>query len=156
GFASASRRRGGRERGRARMPSLEFATATLSLPAWAAGAAVAFFITIGALALTRHGYTLASALLRVVAVVAGLGAVWMLFDHAPQHGPAGGGRALEQRAVALAARAIAPGSPLACLDAVAGDTVETACEKTVFASPESVAAAVSYMSARLALLADSI
>ena len=137
------------------MPSLDFATATLSLPVWAAGAVLAFFVAIGALALTRPGSSLASGLLRVIAVVAGLGTVWMLLDHATQHERAAERRALDQRAADLAARAIAPGSPLACLDAVAGDTVESACEKTVFASPESVAAAVSYMSARLALLADS-
>jgi hypothetical protein len=51
---------------------------------------------------------------------------------------------------------VTPGSPLACLDAVAGDAVETACEKAVFASPATVAAAVSYATARLALLSDSI
>jgi hypothetical protein len=51
---------------------------------------------------------------------------------------------------------ITPGSPLACLDAVAGDAVESACEKAVFASPATVAAAVSYVTARLALLSDSI
>jgi hypothetical protein len=137
------------------MPSLEFATATLSLPVWAAGGAVALFVIIGALTLTRRGVSLAGSLLRVVAVVAGLGSVWLLLDQATQHERAAERRALDQRAADLAARAIAPGSPLACLDAVAGDAVESACEKTVFATPEAVAAAVSYMSARLSLLADS-
>jgi hypothetical protein len=56
----------------------------------------------------------------------------------------------------LAAQAAAPGSPLACLDAVAGDSVESACEKQVFASPASVAAATSYVAARLALLGDTV
>jgi hypothetical protein len=65
-------------------------------------------------------------------------------------------RALDQRTAELAARAVAPGSPLACLDAVAGDAVETACEKAVFASPATAAAAVSYVTARLALLSDAI
>lgn len=63
-------------------------------------------------------------------------------------------RMLEMRAAALNAAALAPGSPLACLDAVAGDTVEAACEKAIFATPASVAAASSYVAARLALLAD--
>ena len=52
------------------------------------------------------------------------------------------------------ARAIAPGSALSCLDELAGETVEAACERAVFASPEGVAAAVSYVTAQLALLAD--
>ena len=42
----------------------------------------------------------------------------------------------------LMAGSIAPGSALSCLDELAGEAVETACEKAVFASPESVASAV--------------
>jgi hypothetical protein len=52
------------------------------------------------------------------------------------------------------ARTLAPGSPLACLDALAGESVEAACEKAIFASPASVAAATSYVAARFALLSD--
>ena len=63
-------------------------------------------------------------------------------------------RALEQQAAELAARTLAPGSPLACLDALAGESVEAACDKAIFASPASVAAATSYVAARLALLSD--
>src|SRR5271169_5963639 len=63
-------------------------------------------------------------------------------------------RALEQRAAELAARTLAPGSPLACLHALAGESVEAACGKAIFASPASVAAATSYVAARLALLSD--
>ena len=43
-------------------------------------------------------------------------------------------RALELRAAELTARTLAPGSALACLDAVAGENVEAACEKALFAS----------------------
>src|SRR5262249_16650418 len=55
---------------------------------------------------------------------------------------------------ALLARAVARGSGLSCLDELGGETVEAACEKAVFATPEAVAAAVSYVTAKLALLAD--
>lgn len=41
---------------------------------------------------------------------------------------------------------------LACVDDLAGDMVLAACEKALFSSPETVAAAVSYASARLARL----
>ena len=51
---------------------------------------------------------------------------------------------------------MAPGSALACLDANAGEAVERACEKALFATPESVAAAVAYVSAKLTLLADGL
>ena len=65
-------------------------------------------------------------------------------------------QALESRRAELAARAILPGSPLACLDALASEPVESTCERTVFASPASLAVAVSYAAARLRLLADGV
>jgi hypothetical protein len=63
-------------------------------------------------------------------------------------------RALEDRAQQLTAPALALGSPLACLDGVASDTVQAACEKAVFATPANVAAAIDYVTARFALLSD--
>ncbi|MGB6534601.1 MAG: hypothetical protein WBF58_01410 [Xanthobacteraceae bacterium] len=64
--------------------------------------------------------------------------------------------ALEARAQQLAAQAVAPGSPLACLDRAIGDIVQGACERVLFASPANVAAAVSYVGAQFALLSDMI
>ena len=138
------------------MPSFEFATIPVALPAWAAGAVVALFVVVGVLALTRTGAGVAGAILRVAVIIAGFAAVWLLLEQGAQRERSADRRALDQRAAELAARAVAPGSPLACLDAAAGDAVETACEKAVFASPASVAAAVSYVTARLALLADMV
>ncbi len=63
-------------------------------------------------------------------------------------------RALEARAAELSIQALAPGSPLACLDGLAGDNVEAACERALFAAPATVATATTYVAARLALLAD--
>ncbi|MGH6674392.1 MAG: hypothetical protein ACRECE_10905 [Xanthobacteraceae bacterium] len=62
--------------------------------------------------------------------------------------------ALEVRAGQLAGQALIPGSPLACLDTLAGDTVQGACERVVFASPANVAMAISYVAAQFALLSD--
>ena len=64
-------------------------------------------------------------------------------------------RALDHRAAELVGRAIAPGSAIACLEATNTETVEGSCERAVFASPETVAAATAYMAARLSLLADA-
>lgn len=64
-------------------------------------------------------------------------------------------RALLAREIELSRIALEPGSALACLDGNAGETVENVCEKTVFASPQSTAAAVAYMDARLKLLASA-
>jgi hypothetical protein len=63
-------------------------------------------------------------------------------------------RALDDRKVALIAGSIVPGSALSCLDELAGEVVEAAREKAVFASPEAVAAGVAYVTAQLALLND--
>ncbi len=95
--------------------------------------------------------------LGVVVVGAALGAVlaWAFLDGASVRDQGADRRALELRAAELDARAITPGSSLACLDGLAGDSVEAACEKALFAAPATVAAASSYVAARLALLADT-
>jgi hypothetical protein len=77
----------------------------------------------------------------------------MLFDYLPSREPSAERRSLEVRAEQLNAQAIASGSPLACLDALTGEAVENACEKELFASAASVAAAASFVAHRLELLA---
>jgi hypothetical protein len=89
----------------------------------------------------------------VVAIAVVLG--WSYLNRTGEHDRAEERRALDQRAADLASRAIAPGSTVSCLEAVTGDTVEGGCERAVFASPESLAAATSYVAARLALLSDA-
>src|SRR5690349_18201146 len=138
------------------MPGIEIATSSLTLPAWAVGGAAALIVVIAIFALSRAGASVAGAIVRVTFVIAACAAVFVLLQQNAANARLAERRALDQRAAELAARAIAPGSPLACLDAVAGDAVETACEKTVFASPASIAAAVSYVTARLALLSDAV
>lgn len=64
-------------------------------------------------------------------------------------------RALVQRSAELTNAAVAPGSTLSCLDAGAGEAVESACEAKVFADPQRAANAVAYTAARLSLLADA-
>jgi hypothetical protein len=63
-------------------------------------------------------------------------------------------RTLAARAFELKMRAIAPGSPFACLEN-AGEAIQEFCEKALFASAETTAAAVSYVSAQIGLLADA-
>src|SRR4051812_5883312 len=134
-------------------------TGIVSVPVWAVVAGLA--VIIGALALRRatfdgRGMPLLQGGLIVAAGVAG----WWALDYVERRNVAVEQRnvALEQQAIEarmfdLATRALAPGSALACLDAIAGDAVEDACEKALFASPEAAAAAVSYVAAQLSLLA---
>jgi 2-hydroxychromene-2-carboxylate isomerase len=61
-------------------------------------------------------------------------------------------RALVVRNAELTQQSLAPGSALACLEAEAGASVANACELGVFATPQSVSAAVAFMTERLKLI----
>ncbi|MEA2951552.1 MAG: hypothetical protein QOJ96_1072 [Alphaproteobacteria bacterium] len=139
------------------MLSFDTITAAVAVPLWVAGAIAFLFILIGVMAIRRSGAIRSVAAFAAVAVVAiGAWTVWALTGHSVTQELNAERHALDARALELTARAIMPGSTLACLDANAGETVEKACERAVFASPEAVAAATSYMSARLSLLSDAV
>jgi len=99
------------------------------------------------------------AILRIVLSAAALAlagfAVFTLLDRSAVSERSAERRAVLSRDAGLNRVALAPGSPLACLDAGAGDAVENACEKAVFGSAQSTAAAVAYMDARLKLLSEA-
>jgi hypothetical protein len=90
----------------------------------------------------------------VLALIVAL-AGWWARDHFARRDLEAEQRALDTRAFELATRAFMPGSALGCLDAIAGEAVEGACERALFASPEATAAAVSYVAAQLSLLASA-
>jgi hypothetical protein len=138
-----------------RMPGIDPVTGTLTLPLAGAAALAAIFVVLCLLAYSRSGRegpigTLACAAL----VLVGAAVTWFILDGSGRRELAAERRALDARALELAGRAIAPGSALACLDASAGEAVEASCEKSLFATPESTAAAASYVAAQLALLRD--
>jgi len=97
-------------------------------------------------------------LLRLViaAAVVGAGALAVIavLDRLALDQRAAERRALLQRNAELNVSAVAPGSMLSCLNGGAGEAIENACEKSVFADPQSAASAVAYTAARLSLLAD--
>ncbi len=124
---------------------------------WVVAAAAALFVVVCVLAFvsprTRRSAA-RSAIFVVLGAALGAAIMWALLDRAAVADQAAERRALEMRAAELAARTLAPGSPLACVDDLTGETVAAACEKAIFASPAAVASATSYVAARLALLAD--
>jgi len=136
----------------------EVGISTLRL--WMAVGAAALIAAAAVLALARpQAWALQPALRNgalLLAAVLGTSLAWMFFDRPAQRDHEADRRSLEMRSEELSVRALAPGSALACLDALAGESVEVACEKALFASPESVAAAVSYAAARVALLSDMV
>jgi hypothetical protein len=132
----------------------EFGASVLRL--WVAAGSAALLVLFCVVALFQPQLRLVSSPARLTSFVlaaAVLGGViaWAVLDR----GLWGGGSAergtFEIRAHQLNALALAPGSPLACLDALAGESVETACEKALFGSPASVASASSYVAAQLTL-----
>ena len=134
---------------------LDPVTGTLGLPLWTAGAIAALFAVLCLLAFNHGGREdLIGALARVALVMIGAIMSWVVLasfsrpDIAPER------RALDARVQELLSRSAAPGSALACLDAIAGETVEASCEKALFQTPEAIASALSYVSAQLTLLGD--
>ena len=119
------------------------------------GALAALLVVLVILAVMRAGVV--RRLLLSVAVLAIVGVVVsVILDRMAQNERDAERRALTQRFAELSIQALAPGSTLACLDGAAGEEVENACEKTVFAGPQTTAGAVAYMAARLTLLADGL
>lgn len=138
-------------------PGLDLGAGTVTLPFWAAGLASALFILFLLLAIFRVK------LAGVVTTIIGLAAVafviwagWTLIEQGAERDRTSERRALDARASELVARAVAPNSVLACLDGLSGEATEAACERAVFATPESLAAAVSYVAAQITLFQDGI
>ena len=120
------------------------------------GVAAALFVALLVIAVVRAGLTeFGSMIFRVAVVVIAVVLGWTYVTRSSDRDRAAERRALDQRAADLVGRAVAPGSPIACLEATNTETVEGACERAVFASPEAVAAATAYLSARLTLLSDA-
>jgi hypothetical protein len=113
-------------------------------------------VALVVVAVMRSGVTEFGGLVfRVAVIVIAVAFGWTYITRTGERDRADERRALDQRAADLVGRAVAPGSAVACLEATNTETVEGACERAVFASPESVAAASAYMAARIALLADA-
>jgi hypothetical protein len=138
------------------MPGIDAAAGTLTVPIWLAGAGSAILVVAILVAVRRAGgVALVSSLFRVGVIAAFVLGAWLYVDRGgAKNADNTDRRALDDRKTALITGAIAPGSALSCLDEMAGEAVATACEKSVFASPEAVAAAVKYVAAQLDLLKD--
>jgi hypothetical protein len=128
----------------------------LVLPAPVAGALAALFCVMVVLAIRRVAQGHASRIVVPVLALALAGvSVFGILDRLTRSERAAEERALLERNSHLTLTASAPGSALSCLDGLAGEEIENACEKSVFADPQSAARAVGYVSARLSLLADA-
>jgi membrane protein implicated in regulation of membrane protease activity len=138
------------------LPGLDLSNGTFTVPLWAVGIAAALFVALIVIAVIRAGLSeFGSLTFRVAVIVIAVVFGWTYISRTGERDRAEERRGLDQRAAELVGRAIVPGSPIACLEATNTETVEGSCERAVFASPESVAAATAYIAARLSLLADA-
>ena len=106
------------------LPSHDSLTGTFVLLLWATGVVTALVIVIGVMAFREFGVrdTL-DVLLRGAAVLIVAVLAWAWLDYSVMRDQVAERRALDARAAELTARAIAPGSALACLDAVGNEAV---------------------------------
>lgn len=130
----------------------EMGSAVLRL--WIAAGSAAVLVAICVVACNGLRTNAARGGVVALGVLVGAAMTWALLASPVAQDHGADRRALEMRAQELSTRAMAPGSALACLDAVAGENVDAACEKALFASPATVAAATSYAAARLELVSD--
>lgn len=131
--------------------SLDSFWRSASFPMWLTLAAAGFFGLIALITLLRAEKSVANGALTVITLLAiGIAVAATLRGSDVTASSASG----ETRSAAAAA----PATPaMSCIDDLAGDTVGQACEKAVFGSAESTAAAISYaasMISRLTALGD--
>ena len=108
-----------------------------AFPLWLTLAAAGFFAVIVLITLLRAEKSVANGALTVITLLAvgvALAATMRSFDP-------GGSPATEDGRSSIATASL---PALACVDDLAGEAVLTACEKAVFGSPESTAAALAY------------
>jgi hypothetical protein len=132
-------------------------TGLLSLPIWVSATTAAVLVVLAILALARSGtFKTLFALFALGVVVYGGWMGWLMFERLSDNERIEERRVFDRRVAELVGRASAPGSALSCLEGAANELVANGCEKVLFGSPENVAAAASYVSARIALLADGL
>ncbi|RTL50255.1 MAG: hypothetical protein EKK40_12990 [Bradyrhizobiaceae bacterium] len=118
-----------------------------SFPLWLTIIAAALFAVILVITLLRAEKSAANGALIVITLLAvGIAAVAMMRSSSVSNAAKDASRQSLQVVAGLPA--------LSCLDGLAGEDVETACEKAVFASADSTAAAVSYVAAQISRLAS--
>lgn len=120
-----------------------------AFPMWLTLAAAGFFGILVLITLARAERSVATGALTVITLLAvGVAVAATIRSYGTP--PSGQTATAETRPAAPASAATLPS--LSCLDDLAGDIVLAACEKAVFASAESTAAAVSYVASQISRL----
>ncbi len=120
-----------------------------TFPTWLTLAAAAFFGLIMLVTLLRAEKSVANGALTVITLLA-IGVA--VAATVRGFGPGGGVTSAEMRQAPTVSAAL---PQLSCIDDLAGDAVLNACEKTLFGSADSAAAAVAYAASQITRLAAS-
>jgi hypothetical protein len=131
-----------------RAVSLDQLLRSSTFPMWLTLAAAGFFALILLVTLLRAEKSVANGALTVITLLA-IGIAVTATTRG--FGPVGG---MATRDAMPSQQIYASLPALSCIDDLAGESVETACEKALFGSADSVAAAVSYAAARLSRLME--
>ncbi len=137
-------------------PDIDVAAGTVTLAIWQSAILAGLLLLLVFLAVYRAQWpTVVGPAVRLSLALFGIVAAWTVVDRLAERDRADERRALDQRILELSARALAPGSALGCLEPNLGETIDAACEKAVFADPETIAGATAYVAGSLSLLADA-
>ena len=139
----------------AEMPGIQNMADVIALPLWAIGAAFLAIIALSAVAIARVGSRQAFGFFaQVAASLLLVGVAWLYLERLDAQDRAEQRRNIEARLSALTTLALSPNSSLACLDSEAGEAVIESCEKALYASPDQLAAALTYVGHRVDILRD--
>jgi hypothetical protein len=117
--------------------SLDHLWRSPAFPVWLTLAAAGFFAVIALITLLRAEKSVANGALTVITLLAvGVAVAATIRGFGPGGSASGDPRSSQPMVAAL--------PQLSCIDDMAGETVLVACEKALFGSPESAAAALSY------------
>src|SRR5689334_7781891 len=125
--------------------SLDHIWRSPSFPMWLTLAAAGFFAILMLITMVRAEKSVANGALTVITLLAvGVAVAATVRGFGWPGGPSASSMQAPPSMAATPA--------MSCIDDLAGETVLTACEKTLFASPESAAAAISYAAAQITRL----
>lgn len=128
---------------------------TLTLPGWALAAAGLGVVILLILILRPRNDASGLGTLAQLALVAVVGgAAYFGLKQLEDSARYAERKAIEDRVVLLS-QSQQPGSALACLNVAAAPALDEACERTIFAEPQRITAAISFTADRIALLNDA-
>ena len=117
-----------------------------TFPTWLTLAAAGFFAIIVLVTMVRAEKSVANGALTAITLLAiGVAGAATVHGFGPD-----GGQAFESKNLSAPVNVAMPA--LSCIDGLAGDAVEDACEKALFGTPDATAAAVSYAAAEISRL----